>query len=68
MNQINAILIELQDYCARTGLSPATVCNRAANNARLYKRLALRAIKTDADIKALRDFMAAHPPASGGNA
>lgn len=64
MNNIHAILIELRDYCDKTGLSPATVCNRATNNARLHKRLEARAVKVDEDIKALRDFMAANPPAS----
>lgn len=62
MNTIRHIIAELDAYCAETGLSPATVCNRATNNARLYDRMKLRAEKLDADIAALRAFMDSNPP------
>lgn len=62
MNTIRHIIAELDAYCAETGLSPATVCNHATNNARLYDRMKMRADKLDADIAALRAFMEANPP------
>lgn len=62
MSDIHAIISELDEYCAATGLSPATICNRARNNARLYDRLKTRADKLDEDISALREWMTANPP------
>lgn len=62
MNTIRQIIADLDAYCAETGLSPATVCNRATNNARLYDRMKLRADKLDEDIAALRAFMESNPP------
>ena len=61
MSDIHAIISELEAYCAETGLSPATVCNRARNNARLYDRLKSKAEKLDEDVSALRAWMAANP-------
>lgn len=63
MADIHQIISEVDAYCAATGLSPATVCNRACNNARLYDRLKLRAEKLDEDTAAIRLWMAANPPA-----
>ena len=61
MSDIHAIISELDAYCSKANLSPATVCNRARNNARLYDRLKLRADKLDEDITALRKYMAENP-------
>lgn len=61
MSDIHNIISELDAYCAATNLSPATVCNRARNNARLYDRLKTRAEKLDEDVAALRKWMAENP-------
>ncbi len=66
MNSIRHIIAELDAYCGATGLSPATVCNRATNNARLYDRLKLRADKLDEDAEALRRFIADNPAKPDG--
>jgi len=62
MSDLHTIIEKLEAYCASTGLSPATVCNRATNNARLFDRLKNRAQQTDKDVLALEKYMASNPP------
>lgn len=66
MSNIHAIIEKLETYCASTGLSPATVCNRATKNARLFDRLKNRAQQTEKDVLALEEYMRANPPKSEG--
>lgn len=61
MSDIHSIISEIDEYCAKSGLSPATVCNRARNNARLYERLKSRARRHDEDVAGLRNWMSANP-------
>ena len=53
------IIEEIDAFCAKHDLSPATVCSDAVGNARLYERMKKRAAKHVADAEAIRAHMAA---------
>lgn len=61
MSDIHDFIERLDEYCAAAGLSRATVCGRATGNARLFERLQRRAAKTEADIRALSEYMRENP-------
>jgi hypothetical protein len=60
----NAIIAELDAYCAQVGMKQSTVCQNALGNARLYERMKRRIDQYAADAQKLRAYMAANPPAS----
>ncbi|MEI4473238.1 hypothetical protein [Frigidibacter sp. MR17.24] len=68
MTDIHALLSEVQRYCELTGLSPVTVCRNATKNPRLWERLEGRALRTEKDAKALRQWMRDNPPQERGAA
>lgn len=55
-------------YCEERGISPATLCGQAKNNARLFARLKRRAEKLQEDVEAIERFMADRAPAPSGEA
>jgi hypothetical protein len=59
----NIIIAELDDYSARVGYLPTTICQYALGNARFYDRLKKRLVKYQEEAERLRSFMAANPPA-----
>lgn len=56
------ITSELEEYCAKTGLSPSTVCVRAVGNSRFVERFQRKKQKMDEDVQRLRQYMAENPP------
>lgn len=58
------IMTELEEYCARTGGKPSTVCVKALNDSRYPKRHARRIEVLERDAQKLAAFMEAHPPKS----
>ena len=52
------ILVELEAYAEKVGLTPSTVCYYATKNARLPERLAKRIATLERDEAALRRYMA----------
>ena len=56
------IISELDDYCAKTGMRPTTVCQNALGNARLYERIKRRIEQYAREAERLRAYMAANPP------
>ena len=61
MSNNQNIIRELDQYCEVAKVAVSTVCRKATGDPRLRDRLAYRIEKTDADIEALRKFMADNP-------
>lgn len=55
------IITEVNEYCARAGISPATIGVRVLENSRLMERLDRRIKLTERDTSLLRAYMTAHP-------
>ncbi len=53
---------EIEAYCAQTGLSPSTVCERATGNSRLIERHTRRLELIARDEQRIRAWIAANPP------
>jgi len=53
---------ELEDYCARVGLKPSTVCFRALNDGKYVARHRRRLEVLARDADRIRKYMAEHPP------
>ncbi len=64
----NAIIAELDAYCASAGIKQTTVCQNALGNARFYERMKRRIDQYAADAEKLRAYMAANPPQQKGAA
>jgi len=61
------IIQEIDEYAAKAGLEPSTVCRNATGNPRLRERLLRRLEQADADMEKLRAFMEKNPvPAREG--
>ena len=56
------LIQEIDDYCAKAGISPSTLGLRVLGNSRFFDRLKRRLQKTDDDVAKLRAFMAENPP------
>ena len=70
MSDLRTVIAAVEDYCNRTGLSEATVCNRATGNAYLLDRMRRRAERIETDREKLLSYIAENPPArvSAGDA
>lgn len=58
----NIIIEELDDYSARTGLKPTTICQNALGNALFYERIKRRVERYRDEAERLRRYMADNPP------
>ena len=59
---MDELIREIEAYCRRAGISPATLCVRAVGNSRLYNRLTRGGECLPRTIARLRRYMAEHPP------
>tara|TARA_B100002003_G_scaffold227027_1_gene234295 strand:+ start:2451 stop:2666 length:216 start_codon:yes stop_codon:yes gene_type:complete len=57
-----ALLDEIETYCRSTGLSPSTVCLRAAGNGHLPKRLQSGGECLPRTMEKVRAYMRENPP------
>lgn len=55
------LISEIDSYCTKAGITPATLCVRAIGNSRFYPRL-LRRIENDARVaEKIRQFISENP-------
>lgn len=62
------IIREVAEYCEAANVAASTVCRNATGNPRLLDRLRRRLMRSDADIRALREYMKLNPVAPAGPA
>lgn len=56
-----AIIAEVNAYCARAGIQPSTLAVRVLGNSRFFDRYRRREEKAAQDAEKLRAYMAANP-------
>lgn len=57
------LIAEIEDYCARAGITPSTLTVKVLGNSRFYERLQRKMGQVEEAAAKLRAYMAENPPA-----
>lgn len=66
MTEPESIIAEIEDYSRHTGWEPSTICIRALNNSRWYKRMVKSRRYPAPQAEKLRQYMKDNPPPERG--